>query len=104
MCSASWAGRITEREREREGEKGGSTFAAAQRFLSAFISFIKKKTEYKKLCVEWNEMHFINAAQDDDDDDDDDHNNAVRNDVELQGSSSWGAQVQGRSVASSMCA
>lgn len=34
-------------------------------------------------------MHFINAAQDDDDDD---HNNAVRNDVELQGSSSWGAQ------------
>lgn len=33
-------------------------------------------------------MHFINAAQDDDDD----HNNAVRNDVELQGSSSWGAQ------------
>lgn len=52
MCSASWAGRITEREREREGEKGGSTFAAAQRFLSAFISFIKKKTEYKKLCVE----------------------------------------------------
>lgn len=33
-------------------------------------------------------MHFINAAQDDDDHD------GVRNDVELQGSSSWGAQSE----------
>lgn len=39
-------------------------------------------------------MHFINAAQDDDDDE---HHNAVRNDVELQGSSSWGAQSKAES-------
>lgn len=37
-------------------------------------------------------MHFINAAQDDDDHDDD--HDGVRNDVELQGSSSWGAQSE----------
>lgn len=45
-------------------------------------------------------MHFINAAAEDDDDHNDDYD-GVRNDVELQGSSSWGAQSEAEAEAES---